>query len=41
MTTDWPKDALSVGEDSDSAVGDYEAPNAFSGKVENVRVATN
>jgi len=36
-----PKDSLSVGEDSNSAVGDYDAPNSFSGKVENIRVVTN
>ena len=35
-----PKDGLSVGEDSESAVGDYRAPNRYRGKVENVSVNT-
>lgn len=33
-----PKDGLSVGEDSMSPVGDYKAPNALKGKVENVKI---
>ncbi len=33
-----PKDELSIGEDALSPVGDCQAPNAFEGKVENVKV---
>lgn len=33
-----PKDELSIGEDSLSAVGDYKAPYALEGKVEDVKV---
>ncbi|BDI28786.1 hypothetical protein CCAX7_008370 [Capsulimonas corticalis] len=33
-----PKDGLSIGEDTQSAVGDYTAPNTLKGKVENVKV---
>lgn len=40
LITAQPKDGLSIGEDTLSPVGDYAAPNAFRGKVENVRVDT-
>ncbi|PQV63578.1 hypothetical protein B1R32_11041 [Abditibacterium utsteinense] len=33
-----PVDELSIGEDVLSAVGDYEAPFALQGKIENVKV---
>lgn len=33
-----PQDELSVGQDTLSAVGDYTAPNALQGQVENVKV---
>jgi len=33
-----PKDGLSVGRDTRSAAGDYEAPNPFSGTIRNTRV---
>ncbi|MCX6902006.1 MAG: arylsulfatase, partial [Verrucomicrobia bacterium] len=33
-----PQDELSIGEDTRTAVGDYQAPNPLQGKVENVRV---
>lgn len=33
-----PMDELSIGEDTLSAVGDYEPPNALRGKVENVKI---
>ena len=33
-----PTDALSIGADSITAVGDYKAPNALKGKVENVKI---
>jgi arylsulfatase A-like enzyme len=33
-----PGDGFTVGSDGRSAVGEYPAPNAFNGKVENVRV---
>ena len=33
-----PKDGLSVGKDTQSAVGNYAAPHPFGGKVEKVRV---
>lgn len=36
-----PKDGLSIGEDTASAVGNYRAPHPFRGKVENVTVDTN
>lgn len=35
-----PKDGLTIGEDTLSAVGDYTAPNPLRGKVENVHVDT-
>jgi arylsulfatase len=35
-----PQDELSVGEDSRTAVGDYQAPHPLKGKVENVKVVT-
>jgi hypothetical protein len=35
-----PKDELSIGEDSQSAVGDYAAPYPFKGKVESVEIKT-
>jgi arylsulfatase len=40
LITAQPKDGLSIGEDTLSAVGDYRAPNRFPGKVENVKVDT-
>lgn len=40
LITAQPKDGLSIGKDSLSAVGDYSPPNSFNGKVENVRVDT-
>ncbi len=33
-----PQDGLSIGEDTQSAVGDYAPPHPLAGKVENVRV---
>ena len=33
-----PQDDLSIGEDTRTAVGDYQAPNPLKGKVENVKV---
>ena len=33
-----PADALTVGADANKPVGEYEAPNAFTGKVQNVSV---
>jgi arylsulfatase len=33
-----PKDALSIGQDDKTPVGEYESPNRLRGKVENVRV---
>lgn len=36
--TTQPQDELSIGQDTLSAVGDYAAPNALKGKVENVKV---
>lgn len=33
-----PQDGLSIGEDTQSAVGDYAAPNPLNGKVEDVQV---
>ena len=33
-----PKEGLTIGSDGKAPVGDYEAPHAFSGKVENVKV---
>jgi arylsulfatase A-like enzyme len=33
-----PADGLTVGEDGNAAVGEYEAPNPFAGKVSNVHV---
>lgn len=36
-----PKDALSIGEDARSAVGEYSSPNSLDGKIENVRVVAN
>lgn len=36
-----PMDALSIGEDTITAVGDYVAPHPLLGKVENVKVITN
>ena len=35
-----PQDALSIGEDAGTAVGDYEAPNPLSGKITNIRIST-
>jgi hypothetical protein len=35
-----PKDDLSIGEDTLSAVGDYASPNPFRGKVTSVHVET-
>ncbi len=35
-----PKDELSIGEDTQSAVGDYKLPFPLEGKVENVKVTT-
>ena len=35
-----PQDELSIGEDARTAVGNYTAPHAFKGKVENVRVTS-
>ena len=35
-----PQDALSIGEDTQSAVGDYQSPNSLKGKVENVKIET-
>jgi len=35
-----PVDELSIGQDARTAVGDYAAPHALRGKVENVRVQT-
>jgi hypothetical protein len=34
-----PKDPLSTGQDTLSAVGDYKAPYPFAGKVQNVKVS--
>ena len=39
--TTQPQDELSIGQDTQSAVGDYKAPNALRGKVENVKVSGN
>ncbi len=36
-----PKDGLSVGLDSETSAGDYEAPNRFNGTVTSTRVITN
>ena len=33
-----PGDGLTIGNDGKAAVGDYDAPNAFAGKIENVKV---
>ena len=33
-----PKEGLTIGSDGKAPVGDYEAPHALSGKVENVKV---
>ena len=33
-----PQDALSIGEDARTAVGDYAAPHPLKGRVENVSV---
>ncbi len=33
-----PQDALSIGEDQLSAVGDYDAPNPLKGRVENIKI---
>jgi arylsulfatase A-like enzyme len=33
-----PKEGLTIGGDGASAVGEYEAPNAFAGKVQNAKV---
>ena len=38
--TAQPQDGLSIGEDSQSAVGDYTPPFSLRGKVENVKVET-
>ena len=38
VITTQPKDELSIGEDTLSAVGDYQPPNTLGGKVENVKV---
>lgn len=35
-----PRDGLSIGEDTRSAVGEYESPHPLKGKVQNVRVET-
>jgi arylsulfatase len=35
-----PQDELSIGEDTQTAVGEYAAPNPLKGKVENVKVLT-
>jgi len=35
-----PRDELSIGRDTFSAVGDYAPPHPYRGKVENVRVET-
>lgn len=35
-----PQDALSIGEDAQTAVGNYDAPNVLRGKVTNVKIAT-
>jgi hypothetical protein len=35
-----PKDELSTGKDTMSAVGEYKAPNPLQGKIENVKVVT-
>jgi hypothetical protein len=34
-----PGEGLTIGSDGNSAVGEYEAPNDFSGKVENATVS--
>jgi arylsulfatase len=36
-----PQDALSIGEDARTAVGDYAAPNPLKGKVTNLKITTN
>ena len=36
--TTQPKDELSIGEDTQSAVGEYQAPNPLQGKIENAKV---
>jgi arylsulfatase A-like enzyme len=35
-----PQDELSIGEDTQTAVGDYSAPNPLKGRVDNVKVLT-
>ena len=34
-----PKDELSIGQDTRGAVGNYQAPNALQGTVENVKIS--
>ncbi len=38
VITQEPQDALSIGEDAQSAVGDYDAPNPLKGRVENIKI---
>jgi hypothetical protein len=40
LITAQPVDGLSIGEDTQSAVGDYTSPHPLKGKVENVRIVT-
>jgi hypothetical protein len=40
LIPDQPQDALSIGEDARTAVGNYTAPNPLKGRVEKVRITS-